>query len=118
MGHFASNDPVFRDAFFVEDHDLRNWEDLAAPLKRIVLVEAAAGNKVFGTVRHRNPQRIAIQLMAPPRNDWSQLPEGTVICSEFTMEFPVYDSDVCAIFDVASGDCVAFGDPDAWKARA
>ena len=115
MGRLAkADDPVFRDQFFIEDYDLRNWEALAVPLKTIVLAEAAKGNKVLCTTRHQSPSRIVMQLMAPAQVDWSQLPDGAVMRSGYTAEFPVYDTDLYAIFDLASGDYIAFGDPEAW----
>ncbi|PZO16084.1 MAG: hypothetical protein DCE87_06905 [Betaproteobacteria bacterium] len=61
MGYVAQSDPIFCDGFYVEDHDLRNWTDVAEPLRRIVESEAKAGNKSRTRSAMRNP--IALTLV-------------------------------------------------------
>lgn len=110
MAYTATGDPVFEDGFVVEDSDIRCWDELAEPLKRIVLSEAAAGNKAFNIIawHEHTPRRICVQLYGPAKTDLSKLPPGVSLSKK------VYDSQLYAIVDLATQHQLAFTDPN-WK---
>jgi len=111
MGRIAKNDPVFRDGFVVESADERCWNELAPALKELVLAEAAAGNKALNIGSDGEPRRIYVQLAGPAKLDLSRLPAGLLLRKGFTKEFPVYDSELYAVFDAATMHFVSFADP-------
>jgi hypothetical protein len=111
MGRIAHNDPVFGDDFVVESVDERCWNELTPSLKALVLAEAAAGNKATGIGSYGEPRRIHVQLPGPAKQDLSKLAEGLVLRKGFTKEFPVYDSELYAVFDLTTMHFVSFGDP-------
>lgn len=112
MGYIAQSDPIFCDGFYVEDHDLRNWTDIAEPLRRIVESEAKAGNKVSHTQRDVQSHRIDISLSGPARSDLSRLPETVALYSTYDDQYRVYDSELYVIYHLQSGDAVRFSDPE------
>ena len=111
MARIARNDPVFEEGFIVESVDDRCWNELAPALKQLVLAEAAAGNKAANIGVAAGTRLIRVALPGPAKQDLSTLPEGLVLRKGFTSEFPVFDSELYAVFDLATMHSVSFADP-------
>lgn len=86
MSYWAKDDPLFADGHYVEDSELCRFEELSAPVRLLVLREAAAGNKIEAI--HRG----FVQLQRPPTCGVLGLPEGLAFfCPVHHEGLRVYD---------------------------